>query len=300
MDPIGSVAGRLTPSAAGDGRLDQAAWSGLRVGRDGLLRLQFERRDALTAVTGCRSTLPLQVLAPMALDDPAAVMSILNPTGGLVGGDRLTITVDVGPGAHACLTTPSATKVYRTAKAVAEHDVHLRLAAGAVLEWVPDHTIPFRGSALRQRLRVDMGQGARLILVDAFAAGRIARGEAWQFRWLESAVTIADQRGWLFRDRFALEGQPLWSRLGFTEGCPYFATVALIGRDDMADFRGDVEAVLTAREGVAGGVGLLPRGGAVVRVIATSAPALLETIDAVWGRARRILLDLPPLALRKL
>jgi urease accessory protein len=300
VDSIGPVADRLTPSAAGDGRFDEAVESGIRVGRDGLLRLQFVRRGAVTALIGCRYRLPLQVLAPMTLDDPAALVSILNPTGGLVGGDRLTITVDVGPGAHACLTTPAATKVYRTAGAAAEQDAHLRLAPDAVLEWVPDHTIPFRGSALRQRLRVDMGEGARLILVDAFAAGRIARGEAWQFRRLESAVSVADQQGWLFRDRFVLEGQPMWSRLGFTEGRPYFATVALLGRDGLADLRGDLEAVLTAPAGVAGGVGLLRRGGVVVRVIATSAPALLQAIDAVWGRARRILLDLPPLGLRKL
>jgi len=32
----------------------------------------------------------------MALDDPGAVVSILNPTGGLVGGDHLDIAIDVG------------------------------------------------------------------------------------------------------------------------------------------------------------------------------------------------------------
>ena len=54
-----------------------------RVGRDGTLRLRFERRGAATVLAGCRFTLPLQVLAPLALDDPAAVVSILNPTGGV-------------------------------------------------------------------------------------------------------------------------------------------------------------------------------------------------------------------------
>jgi len=78
----------------------------VRVGRDGALRLDFERRGAATVVADCRFTLPLQVLAPVALDDPAAVVSILNPTGGLVGGDHLAIDVHVGAGAHAVLTTP--------------------------------------------------------------------------------------------------------------------------------------------------------------------------------------------------
>src|SRR2546422_9928149 len=88
----------------------------------------------------------------LALDDRAAVVSVLNPTGGLVGGDRLAIDVVVGPAAHACLTTPSATKVYRTAGATAEQHVRLPPGVGASLEWVPDHTIPSPGSALRPAL----------------------------------------------------------------------------------------------------------------------------------------------------
>src|SRR5207245_11659328 len=90
------------------------AVAGVRVGRDGALQLRCERRGPATVVAGCRYTLPLQVLAPVALDDPAAVVSMLNPTGGLVGGDRLSIDVGVAAGAHAVLTTPSATRVYRT------------------------------------------------------------------------------------------------------------------------------------------------------------------------------------------
>ncbi|HKQ62649.1 MAG TPA: urease accessory protein UreD [Candidatus Polarisedimenticolaceae bacterium] len=178
-----------------------------RVGRDGALRLSFERRGAVTALTGCRSTLPLQVLAPVALDDPAAVVSILNPTGGLLGGDRLSIEVDVAARAHAVLTTPSATRVYRADGAPTVQTVRLRLGPGAVVEWVPDHTIPFAGSALRQAFDVELDETAALVLVDAFSAGRIALGEAWRFALLESAISIRDPGGWLLHDRFVLRGR---------------------------------------------------------------------------------------------
>src|SRR5207247_378519 len=133
-----------------------------RVGRDGALALRFERRGDRSVLAGCRWRLPLQVLAPLALDDAAAIVSILNPTGGLVGGDRLVVDVAVGAGAHACLTTPSATKVYRTAVGPAEQAVRLTLAPGARLEWVPDHTIPFAGAALRQRVEAAVPEGAAL------------------------------------------------------------------------------------------------------------------------------------------
>src|SRR3989442_3357174 len=115
-----------------------------RVGRDGPLALALERRDGATVLGACRYRLPLQVLSPMALDDPAAVVSVLNPTGGLVGGDRLAIDVTIGPAAHGCLTTPSATKVYRTAGAPAAPPGDNRLRARAPLWLGPHPTLPIR------------------------------------------------------------------------------------------------------------------------------------------------------------
>jgi urease accessory protein len=268
-----------------------------RVGRDGTLALAFERRGVATVLVGCRFSLPLQVLAPVALDDAAAVVPILNPTGGLVGGDRLCIDVRVGAGAHACLTTPSATKVYRTAGEVAVQEARLCVDAGATLEWVPDHTIPFPGSAFRQSIAVDLGPGARLILVDAFAAGRVAREERWRFQILESALHVRDAGGWLLLDRFVL-GAGAWDGLGFTEGAPYFATMVVVGGEGRLTRSALAEATAALPESRAA-VGMTRRGALVVRCVAPSAPALTEGIDLLWGTARRALLGLAPPALRK-
>ena len=274
-----------------------------RVGRDGALRLRFERRGSATIVTGCRYTLPLQALAPVALDDPAAVVSILNPTGGLVGGDRLSIDVEVTTGAHAVLTTPSATRVYRTDGDDAMQSVKIAIGPRAAVEWVPDHTIPFAGSAFRQTLDVEMDETARLILVDAFSAGRVGRGEAWQFALLDSAVSIRDRQGWLLHDRFALRGMatthPAWDGLGYAESHPYFATIALIGAFDREQFTADLREQCPVANAGRIGVAALTRGGLLIRCLAPSAPELIETIETCWGLGRRTLLGLPPLALRK-
>src|SRR3989442_6968684 len=76
-----------------------------RVGRDGTLALALERRDGATVLGACRDRLPLQVLSPMALDDPPPVGSVLNPTGGLVRGDRLPNDVTIRPAGHRRCTT---------------------------------------------------------------------------------------------------------------------------------------------------------------------------------------------------
>jgi urease accessory protein len=281
------------PPAAAAGLTAGAA----RVGRDGALALRFERRQGESVLAGCRWTVPLQVMAPVALDDAAAIVSILNPTGGLVGGDRLVVDVAVGVGAHACLTTPSATKVYRTAVGPAEQTVRLALAPGARLEWVPEHTIPFAGAALRQRVEADVADGATLFLIDAFAAGRVARGEAWRFALLDSALSVRDGHGWLLHDRLLLRDGAPGPVLGVAEDRPYVATVAVIADRGLADFADDVAGL--AGDDVVLGAALLPRRGALVRCLAADAPALGRALDAVWAAARRRVLGLHPLALRK-
>jgi urease accessory protein len=275
-----------------------------RVGRDGALRLRFDRRAAGTVVAGCRYTLPLQVLAPVALDDPAAVVSILNPTGGLVGGDRLSIEVEATAGAHAVLTTPSATRVYRTEGEDSTQSVRIAIGPGATVEWVPDHTIPFAGSAFRQTLDVEMDESARLILVDAFSAGRIGRGEAWQFALLDSAVSVRDRQGWVVHDRLALRGpmtrkDTAWDGLGYAESHPYFATIAIIGSFDRERFTADLGRQCLGVDAGRVGVAALARGGLLIRCLAPSAPDLIDTIETCWSLGRRALLGLPPLALRK-
>jgi len=274
-----------------------------RVGRDGALRLRFERRGAATVATGWRYTLPLQALAPVALDDPAAVVSILNPTGGLVGGDRLSIDVEATAGAHVVLTTPSATRVYRSDGEDTTQSVKISIGPRAAVEWVPDHTIPFAGSAFRQALDVEMDETARLILVDAFSAGRIGRGEAWQFALLDSAVSVRDRHGWLLHDRFALRGtagtDPTWNGLGYAESHPYFATIALIGSFDRERFTADLRERCPGADAGRIGVAALTRGGLLIRCLAANAPELMGTIETCWGLGRRALLGLPPLALRK-
>lgn len=267
-----------------------------RVGREGALRLAFERRGSRTVLAHARSVLPLQVLTPLALDDAACVVSMLNPTGGVLGGDRLEVDVTLAPGAHACLTTPSATKVYRAPADPAVQRVRIEASAGAVVEWVPGHTIPFADAALVQSIELHVAGGARAIVVDAFAAGRVARGEVWRFAALESALVVSDCRGEILWDRWSLRrGRERGGDL--TGARPYFATVAVIGDGGLDDFCAAAASLSVA--GVTAAAGRLARRGALARVTAVDAVGLGRTVEELWAAARATMLGLPALALRR-
>ena len=273
-----------------------------RVGRDGFLELHFQRRADRTVLTRSRFTLPLQALEPLILEDGAAYLMLLNPTGGLVGGDYLQTTVVQGPDTHVVLTTPSATKVYRTLCQPAVQETIIRVSERAVLEYLPDHVIPHAGSAFRQSLCVEMEQGSCVILTDALAAGRIALGEFWDFREFESRISVT------------LRGTPLF--INHTRICPrtnspqafgkmekfhYMASLIAMadGFDEWEKVTAEMEAVLRAAPDVFGGTSLMAQGGCLVRFLAFSAPDLSRMTQKLWAAARRLILRSGPFDQRK-
>ena len=255
-------------------------------------------------LTERRFTLPLQALEPMDLDeDGVATLLLLNPTGGLLAGDRLETDIALRAGSRVCLSTPSATRVYRSPGPVAVQRVTLDVGSGAALEWLPDHLIPSPGARLRQTTEIRLAADATLLYLDAWAVGRAARGEAWGFDLLDSSLLVRDEAGSLLRERSILAGRPTPDGLGGTEGFAYAATFLAMrpaggGWDELARaLQNEVDAV---QAGGRAGVTTLGRGGVLARLLCPSAPALQAAVHTLWGACRRRLLGLPPARLRKL
>jgi urease accessory protein len=274
-----------------------------RVGRDGFVRLAFERRAGATVMAQCRFATPLHVPEPLRLaqDGTVAVM-LLNPTGGLAGGDRLAVEMELGAGTHVCVTTPSATRVYRTLGPAAEQRTRIQVGEGATLEYVPDHVIPHPGARLEQTLAVELAPGARAILWDAWAMGRLARGERWAFLSLASRIEVSSCGRPAFLDRMELipERASLLGRGGM-DGFGYVATLVALDPAFTAwpALAEELTAHLAHTSRGSGGASPLARGGCAVRCLAATAYELSDTLAAVWGLLRRRLLGLAGLDLRK-
>src|SRR5262249_38597917 len=150
------------------------------------------------------------------------------------------------------------------------------LAEGARLEYVPDHLIPSPGARLEQRTDIALGSGASLLLADAWAVGRVARGERWQFAHLDLALRIRDERGLLLTERCVLGSAPR-DGLGGTEGFGYVGTFVAIhpARADWDELCGALlESACGLDTGARIGVSALARGGLLARLLCPSAFAL--------------------------
>jgi urease accessory protein len=176
-------------------------------GWDARLELRFEREAARTVLTTRRHVGPLRVqksLHPEGADVCQAI--IVHPPGGIVGGDTLAIAIDAGAGAHAQLTTPGAAKWYRSAGSVARSTTVLRLAAGAVVEWLPQEAILFDGARAAIALRIDCAPGARFIGWDVTCLGRTASGERYASGSLRQSFELHCTGALMFCERAAIDG----------------------------------------------------------------------------------------------
>jgi urease accessory protein len=273
-----------------------------RVGRDGFLDLRFEQRFGRTSLAQCRFKLPLQALTPLELEDGTAYLMLLNPTGGLVGGDFLSTRIIQGVATRVCLTTPSATRVYRTRDQLAVQETVIQVGEGSLLEYLPDHVIPYRDSKFRQSLRVEIGRGSRGIFWDALAAGRVACGEQWNFDEVDSQTEIFLCGRAVFLNRTRIRPSDLNpKRLGFAGDFHYLATLVIVA--DAFDAWSETVAAMEAELGnmpqVYGGGSVLGRGGCVVKLLARSASDLVCAQMALRGRAHQIVFGSPAIDLRK-
>lgn len=252
----------------------------------GVLRLGFENRRGMTQLICNQGQAPLKVQRPFYPEGGEVCHSVIMHTaGGIVGGDRLTFDFRLAPNSKALITTPAASKIYRTNGREAQQMIEIDLAEGACLEWLPLDAIVFNQASFRQEMRVNLAPGAQWIGWEITRFGRSARGE----RFIEG--------NWRSRTEVWQAGHPLWidrqwlpgSETSFNSphglaGCPIVASFAWIGQ------KVDPECVEKARScwtGTSGEIGVtrLPLG-LLCRYRGHSSTEARRWLIAVWGLVR--------------
>lgn len=115
---------------------------------------------------------PLRILQSLYPEGDAICHNVLvHPPGGLVGGDTLDVAISAAPGAHGLVTTPGATRFYRSDSAPTLQHTSIRLAADARVEWLPLEAIAYNGCLAENRLTLNLAPGAELLGWDVTALG---------------------------------------------------------------------------------------------------------------------------------
>ncbi|HSV71114.1 MAG TPA: urease accessory protein UreD [Methylibium sp.] len=262
------------------------------------------RRDGDRTLLAHRHDGPLRVLKSLYPESPAICHDVLvHPPGGIVGGDALAIDLRVAATAHALVTTPGATRFYRSAGATASQTLDARIEPGARLEWLPLETICHSGSQVENRLRFELAPGAEMMGWDLLALGLPASGAPFEAGRVDQTIELPGL--WLERSRIdAVDDRRLLaSPLGWG-GDRLLATLWFATGTAMA--RPRIDALLDTARGLAADHALAHRSGCtspdarlvVLRALAPHTEPARTLLTAVWRAWRELAWDLAPCAPR--
>lgn len=231
-------------------------------------------------------TPPMRLFRPHRESGEPRTVVVANVAGGVVGGDRLGVSIDVGPGEELFATTQAAEKVYRSAGADAVLSNAFRVAGGGVLEMLSSGTILFDGSRLHRTTEIDVATGGRLAYAETVILGRIARGEVFGTGFLRDRIFLRREGRLAWADDFALDDD-IAARMAASAGlggAKALGTLVLAGE-------GAANAVEIARAhpvevGVRIGASALAEDLAVMRILAADPAAARAALADLWSATR--------------
>lgn len=258
------------------------------------LELGFAERQGRTVLERRLHRGPLVVQRPFFPEaDGSSHVYVLHPPGGVVGGDSLELAVSLAGGARTLLTTPAATKIYRSAGNTSVLSQHFEVAPGASLEWLPQETIVYGGGRAKSTTRVELAGGARYAGWDIVCLGRPAAADSFALGHYEQRTELYREGRPLFVDRvlatgegseraapWGYGGRSVYGTLVFSDSSP-----ALVGA-----LR---EAALPCEAGESFGVTRLS-GVTICRFLGHGAERAKACLIRAWETARPLLLEKPP------
>ncbi|MDZ7893197.1 MAG: urease accessory protein UreD [Rhodoferax sp.] len=189
---------------------------------------------------------PLRILQSLYPEGDSICHNVLvHPPGGLVGGDTLELHVKMGPGVHGLVTTPGATRFYRSDGPQAVQTTRLQLDEGARLEWLPLEALCYDACNAVNRLQLDLAPGAQCLGWDVTALGLPLANLPFVSGCLEQQLEIPGV--WLERGRVSANDARLMDGPTGLAGHRCVATLFFASGTPWS--RADKEALLdTARE----------------------------------------------------
>jgi urease accessory protein len=246
------------------------------------LEIGIAMRGGVSVAVHRRHTGPLRLQKPLYPEGPGvAHLLVIHPPAGIAGGDRLEIDIDVGNAAQALVTTPGATKWYRSGGSRAHQDVALAVADGACLEWLPQESIVFDGADMDASTTIACERGARCIGWDIVVLGRGASGERFERGAVRQNLSLSCDGLILWRERARLVGgDPLlgspvgWN--GHSVAGVFWAWGSAMPEPDLERCR----ATTMARPDA--GITVLGDGLVVARALSDSVESIRELFHELW------------------
>ncbi|SKB14168.1 Urease accessory protein UreD [Planktothrix sp. PCC 11201] len=255
----------------------------------GILDLDYQKINNSTQLVKAYSQAPLKIQRSFYPEGQEICHSIiLHTAGGMVGGDRLSQTINLQPKTQVVLTTPAASKIYRSSGETAHNHIKIEVQEKAYLEFIPREIIIFNGAIFSQDLRVNLAPDACYLGWEITRFGRTARGEIFnQGQW--KSCTEIWQNGcpvWIDRQGFIANEEILNSPHSLA-GKSVIASLIWVGQPVSEDIVNSIRQLWSQREASsqAGVTQLI--SGLLCRYRGNSTQEVINWFTDVWQLLRQ-------------
>lgn len=160
---------------------------------------------------------------------------------------------------------------------------HFTVARNGWLEVLPEPLVPHRGCNYRQTTRIAVEPGGEMFYADLLLPGRVAHGEAWEWKSLCLKTEVRVGGDLVLSERFDQTGPDLraLAQLSGSGPAACFGNAMLIAEADPADAAW-IEAV-RALHGPSLWIGVSPlrRGGWSIKFVAVDAMGLRSALKSI-------------------
>jgi urease accessory protein len=250
----------------------------------GELVVTVKRRDGASAIDRLRQSGCLKARFPRPVVTGWLDITTINSSGGVVGGDRLDLTIAVGAKARMTAAAQAAERFYRAPQDSAPAQVRTVVSVGehAAAEWLPQETILFDRCALDRRLRINVASTGWFLGLEMLVFGRAAMGERVRTTRLRDLIEVRRDGELQWHDAIRLEGEAeaVVERAAAAGGARAVATIVHVAPD--AEARLDsVRGTLAEESGATTWNGML-----IARMLAPDSATLRRRVVAALAVLR--------------
>lgn len=210
-------------------------------GKIGELRLGFSVRHGKSVLHDLYRVAPLLVQRALYWDEAMPelpICAIISVGGGILQGDRYKIDISLEEGACAQVNTQSANRIHQMDANYASQHQTVTLASGCYLEYLPDFTIPYKGSRFINQTDIVVAEDATLLYGEMLMTGRKHHNEDERFGLdlLSMAVSVRRPDGRrLFAEKLLIEkDDPTVDFGAVMKGFDAFASIMCITPPEIA------------------------------------------------------------------
>ena len=197
------------------------------------LVIEFSVRPEKTVPSKIKHYGPLRVQRPFYPEkDGCCHLYLLHPPGGVVGGDVLKIDVLGNKKSNSLVTTPGATKIYRS-NSQSKIYQSIKLKNESVLEWMPQETIVFNEAQTKIETQVHITKDSQLFFWDILCLGLPVNNERFSVGDCQQSLKIFRDEIPILIENNVFEGgaellSSFWGMQGF-----YVNAITVMTSDDL-------------------------------------------------------------------